>query len=310
MNEKIHFDDFVEQVSLESGFDSDTTKAYVEGLFDTIIEENAKGRWVKFRNFGSFRPRWYKAKRGINPQTKEALDILPHYHINFKSSKDLETILNSEETLNPIALETPANRFMDKLCVILFFIITVWIFKALIIGDEKVVPPVKIPKAVKSVVVAEKEVKKALPQKQEKMPVKEVLEIVVKQEAKVVEEKDTFPSIYEVLYTQTLSHIGRDVYKDRIHWPLIFSENSDKIKDPDMIYHASKLTIPKKRDGRVLHNSYIDVYDAYMNVDKMNRSFWVLCQGAKYIGKDFQKFLIKKLHPMEYKIIKRCVGRN
>lgn len=299
MNEKIHFDDFVEQVALESGFDSDTAKAYVEDLFETIIEENAKGRWVKFRNFGSFKPRWYKAKRGINPQTKAPLDILPHYHINFKSSKDLESILNSQESLNPIALETPGSRFMDKLFIILFFIIIVWIFKSLITSDEKLVPPVEVPKTVQNLFV---------PDEPKKSPVKEVLDIVVKQEAKPLKEKESFPSIYEVLYTQTLSQIGFEIYKSHTYWPLIFTENSDQIKDPDRIFESSKLSIPKQHDGKVLHDSYMDVYDAYMNADKMRRSFWVLCQGSKYIGKDFQKFLRAKLHPMEYKIIQRCMN--
>lgn len=69
MNQKVHFDDFIRQVALESGFDVDTARAYVEALFETIVEENSKGEPVKIQKFGSFQLRAYKAKRGINPQT-------------------------------------------------------------------------------------------------------------------------------------------------------------------------------------------------------------------------------------------------
>ena len=133
------------------------------------------------------------------------------------------------------------------------------------------------------------------------------MKIVVKDEVKEIEVKDELPTIYEVLYGQSLSQIGLDIYKSPTYWPLIFSANSSKIKDPDKIFLSSKLTIPAKSEGKVLHDSYLDVYDAYMSVDKMSRSFWILCEGANYIGEDFQRFLMKKLHPMEYKIIQRCL---
>ena len=96
MNEKIHYDDFVEQIVLESGYDHDTVREYLGVMFETIVTESTKGKLVKLRNFGSFQPRWYKAKRGINPQTKQPLDILPHYHIHFASSKALQNALNNE----------------------------------------------------------------------------------------------------------------------------------------------------------------------------------------------------------------------
>ena len=95
MHKSVPFDDFIEQVALESGYDYDTAKTYVESMFETIVQESTKGLNVKIRNLGSFQPRWYKAKRGINPQTQQPLDILPHYHIHFATSKELEKMINS-----------------------------------------------------------------------------------------------------------------------------------------------------------------------------------------------------------------------
>ena len=305
MSEKVHFDDFVEQVALESGYDTDTARAYVEDLFETIMEENSKGRWVKLRNFGSFKPKWYKAKRGINPQTKQALDILPHYHINFKSSQDLEKILNSDQTLNPIALETPTNRFLDKLLVVILLIIGVWIVKALMFSDDPVVPPLELKEEVQSQSVKEEPVEKELPVEVGIEPVQEVL-------AQMPEDGDRkilYPGVHTVSQDQTLSQIGLDIYEDAVYWPLIFTANSQRVSDPDKIFKDSTLTIPNKSEGSGLHNAYMDVYGAYMDVDKMARSFWVLCKGAKLIGKEFQGFLMKKLHPMEYKIIQKCVNK-
>ena len=305
MSEKVHFDDFVEQVALESGFDTDTARAYVEDLFETIMEENSKGRWVKLRNFGSFKPKWYKAKRGINPQTQQALDILPHYHINFKSSKDLEKTLNSDQTLNPIALETPTNRFLDKLFLVILFIIAVWIVKALVFSDDPVAPPMEIKEPVQSQVLKDDPVEEEVPVEVVAEPVQEVLaQMPADNERKVL-----YPGVHTVTQNQTLSHIGLNIYEEAVYWPLIFTANSNKVSDPDKIFKGYTLTIPNKNDGARLHNAYMDVYGAYTDVDKMAKSFWILCEGAKLMGSDFQGFLMKKLHPMEYKIIQKCLNR-
>ena len=310
MNEKVHFDEFVEQVALESGFDTDTAKEYVQDLFETIVEENSKGRWVKLRNFGSFKPTWYKAKRGINPQTKEPLDILPHYHINFKSSKDLETILNTNETLKPISFDTPANRFMDKLFLILLFIVSVWIVKALIFSTDEKVVPLEIQEPVKSVVIHEETLVEEEPEEKIVEPVQEVLADVVVHEEDVIEDEIIHPGVHTIRKDQTLTFIGRKVYEDGYTWPLIFTANDKLIINPDKILNGYTITIPTKAEGQPLHKAYIDVYNAYMNMDKMRKSFWILCQGAKDMGSGFQEYLKGQLHPMEYKIIQRCVNRK
>lgn len=314
MSEKVPFDDFVEQVALESGFDTDTARSYVEDLFETIMEENSKGRWVKLRNFGSFKPKWYKAKRGINPQTQQALDILPHYHINFKSSKDLETILNSDQTLNPIVLETPRSRFFDKLFLLILFIIAVWIVKALMFSSDPAVTPIEFKEPTQSQVLKEDPVEKEVPIDQvDPMENEVAVEVIPEPEDDVLvpmpkggDKKVLYPGIHTITKDKTLSHIGLEVYESTLYWPLIFTANPRQIRDPDKILNGYTLIIPNKREGTALYHAYMDVHEAYGNVDKMKKSFWILCEGSKLMGDAFQSFLMKKLHPIEYKIIKKC----
>lgn len=50
----------------------------------------------------------------------------------------------------------------------------------------------------------------------------------------------------------------------------------------------------------------MDVHNAYMQRDMMSKSFWVLCEGTHFLGKDFKMYLKDKLSPAEYPIIEVC----
>lgn len=147
MNEKIHFDDFAEQVALEVGVDVDTAKDYIYTMFETIIEENEKGEWVKIRNFGSFHPVHNKERRTRNPQTGNMMTVPAHYHVNFKSSETLSKIVNvkyghlhpqviEEERKNAMPLVIGGGLVMIGLIIALFLIFS---------GGEEKRQPVQAP---------------------------------------------------------------------------------------------------------------------------------------------------------------------
>lgn len=148
MNQKVHFDDFIRQVALESGFDVDTARAYVEALFETIVEENSKGEPVKIQKFGSFQPRAYKAKRGINPQTLQPLEILPHYHIHYAVSKGLEETLNNGEKSMKIALDEPKPKLLGRVILVAIIALLIGLlYRALFQAPQSEMPKeVTIPK--------------------------------------------------------------------------------------------------------------------------------------------------------------------
>lgn len=312
MNEKIHYDDFVEEIALKSGYDKETVREYLGVMFESIVTENTKGNSVKLRNFGSFQPRWYKAKRGINPQTKQPLDILPHYHVHFASSKALQNALNTE----------PPKPFLQKLvlpalAVVIAALLVYFIFSTDEPMTVKTVEPQKQAQQVQATVTTEDE-----PLEPDVQKVIEPLQVVKEQEHQVVEEPTVvsqdpiqvikpseiplYPGSHKVSANETLSTIGLKVYGNKGYWPLLYSANSSKVSNPDMILRGSSLVIPDKTASKPLYNSYMDVYNAYMQRDMMSKSFWILCEGSRFLGRDFQIYLKKKLVPIEYAIIEKC----
>jgi len=295
MNEKIHYDEFVEQIVEESGYDHNTVREYLSAMFETIVTESTKGNAVKIRNFGSFQPRWYKAKKGINPQTGEPLIILPHYHIHFASSRVLKNAVNGEAS----------GSFLQKLIfpslVVLLIVLLMYFFNTS--SDEPVTQ--KIVKEVKQekVVVVEKV--------EEPKVLEEPEELIIKKPEVIVQEpvaipKKSYPGIHKVGANETLSVIGMNIYGTKKYWPLLYTANDSKVLNPDLILRGAVLVVPDKTESKSLYSSYMDVHKAYMQRDKMSKSFWILCEGSQFLGKDFQIYLKKKLIPAEYAIIEKC----
>lgn len=296
MNEKIHYDEFVEQIVLKSGYDEETVREYLSVMFETIIMENTHGNPVKLRNFGSFQPRWYKAKRGINPQTGEPLDILPHYHIHFASSKVLKNALNDEPEESSFLLKLILFLIVALLAGFLFYF-TQSVEKSV---ERKIVKEVEVTEEVKPV-----------EQKVLEPKVVEDQEVEVKQQvAHTIEETETtkpkYPGSYKIQLNDTLSEIGSEVYGNKGYWPLLFSANNSKLSDPDLILSGDSLVVPDKIDSKQLYSSYMEVHNAYKQRFQIGKSFWILCEGTNFIGKDFQIYLKDQLTPVEYPIIQRC----
>jgi nucleoid DNA-binding protein len=304
MNEKIHYDDFVEEISQESGYDNETVRDYLSVMFETIVTESTKGNAVKLRNFGSFQPRWYKAKRGINPQTGQPLDILPHYHIHFASSKVLKNAINAE----------PSKPFLSKLILasLVVLLIAILFYFTTSKDEPKIAEAVKQVQQTPTVVTKTKEedvrpVVEEVPEP-EIIVEQQVQEVI--QEPEVIAEKPLYPGSHTVAQNETLSTIGSKIYGTKIYWPLLYSANSSKVLNPDLILRGSTLVVPDKTKSKRLYSSYMDVHNAYMQRDNMSKSFWILCEGSQSLGTDFKMYLKNKLTPPDYAIIELCSPKS
>ena len=62
----------------------------VETVFDTIIESLVNGNKVDISGFGKFEVKTRKGRTGINPSTKEAIEIPASNSCGFKAAKALK----------------------------------------------------------------------------------------------------------------------------------------------------------------------------------------------------------------------------
>jgi len=67
----------------------------VEGLADMITEELTKGGEVTIAGFGQFLGKERKGRTGVNPRTKEKIQIPPIKVPKFKAGKNLKEALKS-----------------------------------------------------------------------------------------------------------------------------------------------------------------------------------------------------------------------
>lgn len=314
MNQKIHYDDFIEQIVLESGYDYDTVKDYVGVMFETIVTQSTKGESVKIRNFGSFQPRWYKAKRGINPQTKQPLDILPHYHIHFASSKALENALNSKPS-KPIFVKL----ILLSLAVLLASLLVYFNISINETNSIKTIKPIQeLQSSLQISDESTKPIKTIIEKIAEPQIVKEEVNQVI-QDPIIVSQKSTpiiqpknvplYSASHTITANESLSVIGLKVYGNKGFWPLLYSANNSKVLNPDLIFTGYSLVIPEKTASKTLYISYMDVYNAYMQRGLIGESYWILCEGSKFIGEDFKIYLKKKLTQKKYKIIEKCSSK-
>lgn len=310
MNEKISYEDFVEQISQRSGYDEDSVRDYLSNMFETVVTQSTKGNSVKIRNFGSFQPRWYKAKKGINPQTGQPLIILPHYHIHFASSKVLEDAVNDESS----------RSFLFKVILVslIALLIAIAIYFMSSSSEPETVEPKKQTETTQVANSSEnKVIEPVFEEEKEVQTMDEPEELIIQKPEVIVQEPihetkpkqskaPLYPGTHTVLANETLSEVGSKIYGTKKYWPLLYTANISKVVSPDLILKDSTLKVPDKKESRPLYSSYIDVHKAYLKQDKMGKSFWILCEGAKIMGKDFKKYLEKKLTPADYAIIEVC----
>ena len=79
--------ELIAAVAEKVGMSKKDADAVVNAVIDTIVEEVAKEEKVQIVGFGTFEARERAARKGINPLTKESIDIAASVVPAFKAGK-------------------------------------------------------------------------------------------------------------------------------------------------------------------------------------------------------------------------------
>ena len=67
--------EFVSALKEKTGFTNEQAYKAIDGVFDVITEALEKGDSVTVQSFGTFEVRERSARKGVNPQTRQPIDI-------------------------------------------------------------------------------------------------------------------------------------------------------------------------------------------------------------------------------------------
>ena len=67
--------DLVEEVTNQTGLTKKASRKAVDAIISAITDSLAKGERVTLVGFGTFQVMERKARKGVNPQTREAINI-------------------------------------------------------------------------------------------------------------------------------------------------------------------------------------------------------------------------------------------
>ena len=81
--------ELIEAVSDKTGITKKKTGNVVDAVTETITDTLSQGEKITLVGFGTFQVRQREARKGINPQTKEALTIPAKKVLKFKAGKEL-----------------------------------------------------------------------------------------------------------------------------------------------------------------------------------------------------------------------------
>lgn len=86
--------EFVKTVAKSSDVSLKDTKTVIDTTMATILEVVSKGDEVSFPEFGKFKHKVRAARKGVNPITREAIDIPESRDLVFKASSSVKKGLN------------------------------------------------------------------------------------------------------------------------------------------------------------------------------------------------------------------------
>ena len=89
-------DKLITRLQAQAGLDKQESRQIVERVLDIMKDTLAGGDDLLISGFGKFSVRQKKARRGRNPQTKEALTLGPRKVLVFKASGVLRQRMNKK----------------------------------------------------------------------------------------------------------------------------------------------------------------------------------------------------------------------
>ena len=81
--------EFINAVAEQSGLSKVDSKKAVEAFIQTISNEMKEGGKISLLGFGSFSTTEIAARKGVNPNTKEVIDIPARKVVKFKAGAEL-----------------------------------------------------------------------------------------------------------------------------------------------------------------------------------------------------------------------------
>jgi DNA-binding protein HU-beta len=85
--------EFIQAVSEKAGLSKADSKKAVDAFICTVTEELKAGNKIALLGFGSFSVAEKAARKGINPKTKEPIDIPARKSVKFKTGSELNEII-------------------------------------------------------------------------------------------------------------------------------------------------------------------------------------------------------------------------
>lgn len=88
--------EFVTALKEKTGFTNDQAYKAIDSVFEVITEELEKGGTVTIQSFGTFEVRERAARAGVNPQTRQPIQINASKSPAFKVSYKLKERVNNK----------------------------------------------------------------------------------------------------------------------------------------------------------------------------------------------------------------------
>lgn len=86
--------ELIEKVAIDNGITKKDTEAIINSVFNTIIETSKTDK-VNIAGFGIFQTKVSAAREGVNPFTKEPMQIAESTTVKFRTAKSFKDALNS-----------------------------------------------------------------------------------------------------------------------------------------------------------------------------------------------------------------------
>lgn len=86
--------ELVSAIAANSGLSKDVSRKALDGFVKAVSEALKQGEKVALLGFGTFETAKREARKGVNPATKQKIDIPAKNVVKFKAGADLADLVN------------------------------------------------------------------------------------------------------------------------------------------------------------------------------------------------------------------------